>query len=1737
MVNTNGLKITLLSILAITLLSTTSVFATEHYEITTSSSISNETYSDYSQSGTGYGGVFYIYNGGSLTLTDVIFSTNSAYYGGAIYNGGALTIEDDVAFNGNTGTYGGVISNIGRISIDGDDISFSSNTAQSGGAIYQNQSGILNIGDDILFFNNKATGSGGAIWVGSGSLNIGNNVVFNKNNANSYGGAIYNETEMNINIGSNTVFSSNKAVRGGAIYNDSVGILNIEDGAVFSGNKATTNGGAIYNYGIINIGDNAKFSGNEASSSGYSSFKYGGAIYNTGTVNIGDGAEFRSNKSSTSGGAIYNTDNGMFQIGDNAKFLSNDGGTSVGAIVNSSSAIFVIGDNVNFSSNTSFSGTGAISNGGTLTIGDNATFYGNKSSVSTSGGINNSGTVFIGANSFFSNNYAGGDGRGGGAICNTGTMIISSNAYFTLNYADTGDAIYNDSNGSITFEDGAVFEANRGGAIYNAGILNFVANTNNVEFTGNAPNTYSIAYAITGTGTVNLWASDAADIIFNDRITGSNVININASTTTLTANGKVILNNNMEAHTGTVNLYGGEIEFKAKTASGSNVNTNNFFRGNINLSSGTLNILNNAIDNITISTFTSTENVNLKFDMDLSNNTGDNFTVTNSADGTLNLTAMNILNANQDSGQIVLFNNENAPELNILTNAIYGGYEYHFTNGDIAGVINYEKGRKLTFKETVNETSTPIRSYSLSEQETVPADLGQLGGEQLTIFGNGYNINGNGKGGINVSENQTLNVEGTMSISNFQSESDGGFLYNDGGTINIENNVTLSLNSATNGGAIYNNNGTVNIQDGVTISSNDGGAIYNDHGTINIIAKPNNVVFTGNTANGTSNAIHDNGGTINLWANYSAYKDISIIFNDRITSEDSSSVMNINSPDISTGSGGSITLNEDMSGYTGTVNLYKGEIYLQAKTEAGSNINTNKFFSGNINVQGARLNTRNNAIDNITVSTLTLTNAYIYLDTDLSNNTIDNFTVTNSVTGTLSLYAINILGVDQDSGQITLFNNENAPTINVATIGTYGGYEYTFTNSDVAGVLNYEKTGLVAKTFKEYVNALEPEVRSYSLSEDEDVRSSLYDLGGKQLTIFGNGYNVLGSNVAGIYVGENKTLDIVGVENWSGFTNRYGAIQNEGTLNIAGTNFSNNSGQDIINNGNLTLSGTASSFATGINGNGNTAINGVSIDLGDSAFIKQSLIEIKEEGTLTANASNVSGDISNYGTLIFTEGTIESAISGTGNLEITGTITNSNSINQNIITIDGMIENNSAIRAEDIYINGIFKLAKNGTFYNATNSIITDGAILDLQNKKRQAHNFGNLTVNSGTVNLAVDADLRTRTMDTISADESSVINGTIDVKAINILSDNKKTETTEILFTNSDVLKDKITSITNVTSKLYKYKVSYNDGYFRFTNIGKNLRPEANPIILESAVAGIVGGNETQVTVTEQAFGIYNQTKKIWKAQSNENLYTSASDSIFETDNGIERNLWLRPYAVAGTVKFGDFDVDNTLFGTLAGIDLPFDEEKQVSVYIGYAGSTQKYEDIKMNQNGYVIGATGLMMKENYYLGLTANVILNKVESESDYGTDDFDMNMFTIAAKAGYNFDLGNNWILEPNLMLMFGNINTQEYETSQEAKIDGNSMTNIMVKPQVKARLQLKDGWQPYGLLGYSLNINDKVRLKAEGEEFDTDKVNDFFELGVGVNKDFIDTPWSCYGQLAGRFGGRTGVSFNLGIKYRF
>jgi len=488
------------------------------------------------------------------------------------------------------------------------------------------------------------------------------------------------------------------------------------------------------------------------------------------------------------------------------------------------------------------------------------------------------------------------------------------------------------------------------------------------------------------------------------------------------------------------------------------------------------------------------------------------------------------------------------------------------------------------------------------------------------------------------------------------------------------------------------------------------------------------------------------------------------------------------------------------------------------------------------------------------------------------------------------------------------------------------------------------------------------------------------------------------------------------------------------------------------------------------------------------------------------------------------------------------------------------------------FYDGTIELGENGKWFGGEVNVDVDNATINLANGLVENHKFNKVNV-SGNLNLSVDADLRNKKMDTITISSTTNFSGDskVTVSKVKIIKDTKEKEVS-LTFAN-DKLKNKVEFNGNAEGLLYKYDTTYDNTTCKFTfvNSGVNMETAAG------AVASSVGGYATQSVVINQAFaGINRQMaqkvqpktvspkatvkpsqessvtpadkKEPAKTNGKQNkksaninfskLYVSAGNQIFDDSGKIERSLWLRPFALQETIKLNGVDIDNTLYGTLAGIDFIANQDSSImtSFYIGYAGSKQKFDETKTNQTGYLVGLTGMLIKEKWYLGATVNGIFNKVSADSEDETNDFDMNMFTIGAKAGYNIDLSDKWILEPNITVMYGIANSDSYQTSL-GSIDSQSTSNILVEPQVKAKWQLTNGWQPYGLVGYSANLSGKPKVKAGGEELELDSIDGFVEYGIGVNKEFIGSVWSCYGQVTGRSGGRNGFGGNLGIKYKF
>ncbi len=234
---------------------------------------------------------------GYLNVFNSTFINNAAFYGGAIYNCGLLTVMGST-FNKNTGSGGAIFNNGGDSNTPAVVLNstFTANNGKNycgGGAIFNFENSNLNVVNCIFINNNVSNGMGGAIY-NQGTLNVDNgqfsgNIVTD----GGYGGAIFNNQGSNLKVTGST-FTNNVAGIGGAIYNKNTINSVTVSGNVFVNNTAG-HGGAIHNMGNLTITNNS-FLNNTANQ--------GGAIYDEGNGCTIEGNDITGNN----GIAIYTTD-------------------------------------------------------------------------------------------------------------------------------------------------------------------------------------------------------------------------------------------------------------------------------------------------------------------------------------------------------------------------------------------------------------------------------------------------------------------------------------------------------------------------------------------------------------------------------------------------------------------------------------------------------------------------------------------------------------------------------------------------------------------------------------------------------------------------------------------------------------------------------------------------------------------------------------------------------------------------------------------------------------------------------------------------------------------------------------------------------------------------------------------------------------------------------------------------------------------------------------------------------------------------------------------------------------------------------------------------------------------------------------------------------------------------------------------------------------------------------------
>ncbi len=1530
------------------------------------------------------------------------------------------------------------------------------------------------------------------------SQNIFANIIINedytttqteyKNYTQSGSGGVFDVSGDNatLTVQNGVSFSSNTA-QGSPAYGGAIEVSNryskvkIGSRVGFRYNKAEY-GGAIDNFGNIEIGDNVLFSSNKSSSSG-------GAIYNDGTYNkagiitIGSGAAFNTNEAAY-GGAIYNFRGSDITFGDRATFAGNKSKRHGGAIYNE--AVLTFGSNSVFQNNgAEEDGGGAIYNtaDGEMIIGTNSMFLVNKS-TSTGGAIYNEGTMTINSGASFINNQS--TKSNAGAIYNSVIMNLGSNVTFTSNEsAKSGGAIYN--TGTITIGSGASFNVNKststGGAIYNnAGKITIGSNA---KFEGNESQSDGGAIYNTG-GTINI---DSNALFTVNKSASSGAAIYNSSGTITIGSGTVFQHN--ESSGGTIqNVNGGVItigersKFKyniAKTISGGAIHN----YGTITISSGT------------------------SFEYNESAKSGG--AINNYGKIIIGSDAEFKVNKSTSTGGAIY---SNFGPVTIGSNAKFEGNESQSDGGAIYGYlskITLDSNAQFQSNKAINggaiyNSGDPGKGITIGQNAKFKNNEAQTNGGAIyndrmtTAIGKNAEFEGNeaANGGA-IYNKDTLTIEEGALFKNNKASSNGGAIFNSSKTVTIGSNVKFEENeSKSAGGAIFNyNDGTITIGSNAifernTSNNNLGGAIYNS-GALTIEGSS---LFKNNTTSAPGGAIY-NAGTMNIGSN--------AVFEENNSDNTGGVIYNLGTAAI----GGSAVFRNN------TANQPGGVIYNYGTMTIDSNV----LFENN------QANNNGGVIYHSS-GTTTIGDRAVFKNNTGQNSGGAIFNSSGTITiGSKTLFENNI-STNNSGGAI--YNNNNG----TVTIGEGAVFKNNTAKSSGGAMSNYGTMTIGSNALFENNNSTN--------GTGGAIDNSKTMLIGEGAVFKNNTATVPGGS---IFNNNNGILTIENGAKFTGNSTKYtagGAIYNIGTLNLIANT------KNIEFTGNKVSAGTANEKSNAVFSSGKMNLWAGKADI------------IFNDPIAGNNILYINGEIENYQDSV-----------GTGKIVLNADM--------------------SGYTGDVYFYGGTIELGKNGTLFGSNNgikNIDVDNATIKMANGKVANAEFGregDIVSIRKELNLTVDADLENKEMD-MALFWGWPIEGKVNVKEINIIKDSDKT--TRIDFAEL-AGNNKVITVNKARSVLYSYDVKLDYGeikyeldgnlfsgngyYYTFTKNG------FNPVTAAGAVSASVGGYATQSVVTGQAFASMDrqvaaknqptvapkatnsktttnntQNKKEDKKQApkkdtkqqnkktsyiqSSNLYVSAGDQIFAEPSKIERGAWLRPFILNETVKVGDTDVDNNLYGTLAGIDLPVKGDILASFYLGYAGSKQKAEEVKSNQTGYVLGATGMLIKDKWYAGLTLNMIFNKASVDTDDGTNDIDMNMFTIGAKAGYNYDIGKNWILEPNVTLMYGIVNCGSYETTL-TKVDSQSVNNIMLEPQVKARWQLTNGWQPYGLLGYAANLSSKPTVKTEAGDLDLDSIGGYVEFGAGVNKDFLNTAWSCYAQITGRAAGRSGFEGNLGIKYKF
>ena len=1119
-------------------------------------------------------------------------------------------------------------------------------------------------------------------------------------------------------------------------------------------------------------------------------------------------------------------------------------------------------------------------------------------------------------------------------------------------------------------------------------------------------------------------------------------------------------------------------------------------------------------------------------------------------------------------------------------------------NNDIAKTPKAVGGGAMALVATNgNPVSTTIKNSTFTNNSTESNPVYENNGGAIYVYGTSSKLVGDNTLKISDSlfeSNHTNKTGGAIGVnnlgpSNFEIEiNDTTFTKNNstgyGGAIDVTTggtgNVTIKLDHATfnsnksesDGGAIAYEKGNItsNIINSTFTNNtaNNGGAIYNGIKNLTI----SNTIFDGNKTNdgGKGGAIY-NAGNISLsQTEFKQSTDTIYMANDSTADFSGTNTLNgsISSENATSEikNKGTLILNADNSGYTGTYTQESGQTDVNASStffggettiaDGVLNWNTLKNYNSTLKVEKGSLN-----IGNVSKASLSLNNnSYIKKDTLVNINS----------KGEIKLNGGSITLDDNDiwAGNISIGdeNTVGSGTLTIDGLTSNGGI---FANGGTIDIISGRLTASAGDVIKEATTVKIKDDALLAVRGGDVTLGATTDWASKggvlltdgTLTVkdFASSNGIFQAN-SGKLMLENSTFT-VGKDsfiNSSVETN----IDSNSKLQITDNGWVTIGDNDIWN-GEVSLAGGTLNYKR-TESTSSTMTGDLIATSGNLNLLKNSYINIKSPSNI---AQAVSVDIQKGATVEISNG---AEFNLDSNDKWNGLIKNEldgifKTDNVNNSAFGGMLQQNKGVSifdnnsnitidGKDSYILGGTVEIKNGSALNIGSGVadnhffvsdlnMTNNSALNAMNSVLNKYQISNDMIVEGKNNLSIDIDGRNKVGDAFIINNlTSNTDGTLNVADFNFIGLAPIDRQFKIRVFDANSINDKV-NFTSTDKEIFTpigyYNLQSAGGGWYTSNMTRY-----NPQVFRGQVATLASFNN-QLMIDDMLLNHVTLDSERLLAQSkNANIYASTLPQFapyqYKKEDG---GLWYKSYVNFENLSLTQgLKVGNNSYGSLVGADFPVIKLKHgwrlmPTAYIGYNGAHQTFNGVGMYQNGGQGGLMGTFMKDNF-IGSVVAYGGGYNNEMSVAGNTDRAGNWFAgTAAKLAYNFHPTKHFSIQPTAFMSYNIFGRQNWGTDfGSMSMNSGLLNGINVAPGMNF-IYAKETWSVYATFQYMYNINDQVGGRAGNVDLASVKMeHGYIQYGLGVTKTWKDRLNSFF-QIVFRNGGRTGVGFQLGLNYTF